>query len=81
MPTDDAEVSRAETMLKALGVKTEERLNTLVRYFFSEKRDEAKFLGDANDEARDFEVSPSRTGHLRSIHRGFAPHLLRYFLY
>eukprot|EP00601_Ochromonadales_sp_CCMP2298_P018871 CAMPEP_0173310360 /NCGR_PEP_ID=MMETSP1143-20121109/22863_1 /TAXON_ID=483371 /ORGANISM="non described non described, Strain CCMP2298" /LENGTH=703 /DNA_ID=CAMNT_0014252095 /DNA_START=18 /DNA_END=2126 /DNA_ORIENTATION=- len=55
MPTDDAEVSRAETMLKALGVKTEERLNTLVRYFFSDKRDEAKFLGDANDEAREFE--------------------------
>jgi hypothetical protein len=58
MPTDDAEVSRAETMLKALGVKTEERLNTLVHYFFVEKRDEAvKFQSDMHDEAAEFEVS------------------------
>ena len=56
MPLDDAEVSRAETMLKALGVKTEERLNTLVNYFFVEKREEAvRFHGDMRDEGKEFE--------------------------
>ena len=30
MPTEEAEIWRAENMLKALGVKTEERLNRLV---------------------------------------------------
>eukprot|EP01032_Pedospumella_encystans_P008838 gene8838-10452_t len=57
MPLDDAEVSRAETMLKALGVKTEERLNTLVDYFFVEKRDEvARFHTDMHDEGKEFEA-------------------------
>lgn len=37
MPTVDADISRAETMLKALGVKSEEKLNTLVNYFFRDK--------------------------------------------
>lgn len=56
MPPDDAEVSRAETMLKALGVKTEERLNTLVNYFFVEKRDEVvRFHADMRDESQEFE--------------------------
>lgn len=56
MPPDDAEVSRAETMLKALGVKTEERLNTLVNYFFVEKKDEvARFPTDMHDEGQEFE--------------------------
>jgi hypothetical protein len=56
MPADDAEVSRAETMLKALGVKTEERLNTLVNYFFVEKRDEVvRFPNDMRDEGQEFE--------------------------
>jgi dynein regulatory complex protein 1 len=37
MPNDDdADLSRAETMLKALGVKSEERLTTLVSYFFKD---------------------------------------------
>jgi hypothetical protein len=57
MPLDDAEVSRAETMLKALGVKTEERLNTLVNYFFVEKKDEVtRFHGDMHDEGQEFEA-------------------------
>ena len=30
MPMEEAEIWRAENMLKALGVKTEERLNRLV---------------------------------------------------
>lgn len=56
MPADDAEVSRAETMLKALGVKTEERLNTLVDYFFVEKKEEvARFPTDMHDEGQEFE--------------------------
>jgi dynein regulatry complex protein 1 len=57
MPLEDAEVSRAETMLKALGVKTEERLNTLVNYFFVAHKDEvARFHSDMHDEGKDFEA-------------------------
>lgn len=56
MPDDEAEVSRAETMLKALGVKTEERLNTLVNYFFIKKTDAvARFENDEDEEAEEFE--------------------------
>lgn len=51
LPDGEAEVSRAENMLKALGVKTEERLNTLVNYFFKEASDEVKkFDGSADGE-------------------------------
>ncbi len=34
MPNDEADITKAETLLKALGVKSEEKLNTLVNYFF-----------------------------------------------
>eukprot|EP01038_Epipyxis_sp_PR26KG_P008014 gene8014-10861_t len=37
LPIDEAEIYRAENMLKALGVKTETQLNTLLNYFFKEK--------------------------------------------
>lgn len=36
LPKEEAEVSRAEAVLKALGVKSEERLNSLITYFFQE---------------------------------------------
>lgn len=50
LPNDDADVSRAETMLKALGVKTEQRLNSLVKYFFIEKEVDLTFENqDANN--------------------------------
>jgi hypothetical protein len=35
MPKDEAELWRAENMLKALGVKTEESLNRLINYFLN----------------------------------------------
>ncbi len=44
MPTVDADISRAETMLKALGVKSEEKLNTLVNYFFRDKNGSTDLL-------------------------------------
>lgn len=56
MPLEDAEVGRAETLLKALGVKTEERLNTLVNYFFVEKKDEVARFHDMRDEGQEFEA-------------------------
>ena len=56
MPSEEAEVSRAETMLKGLGVKTEERLNTLVNYFFVKKSDAvARFNEDEDEEGVEFE--------------------------
>lgn len=54
LPEDEAEISRAETMLKALGVKSEERLNTLVNYFFREKLDANAF--DDDDEEYENEL-------------------------
>jgi dynein regulatory complex protein 1 len=44
MPAIDADISRAETMLKALGVKSEEKLNTLVNYFFRDKNGNTDLL-------------------------------------
>lgn len=34
LPDDEADISTAETLLKALGIKSEEKLHTLVHYFF-----------------------------------------------
>ena len=45
MPSDEAELWRAENMLKALGVKSEERLNKLVNYFFKQNEFQ-KFMAD-----------------------------------
>lgn len=39
MSEDDATLAKAETMLKTLGVKSEDRLNSLVNYFFCEPGD------------------------------------------
>jgi dynein regulatory complex protein 1 len=53
LPSDDADISRAEAMLKALGVKTEQRLNSLVKYFFVEKEVDLTFEktdGNNNDD-------------------------------
>jgi dynein regulatory complex protein 1 len=50
LPDDEAEISRAETMLKALGVKSEERLNTLVNYFFRERLDLANQFDDGGED-------------------------------
>jgi dynein regulatory complex protein 1 len=50
LPDDgDADISRAENMLKALGVKTEQRLNSLVTYFFKEKEVDLNFGNGAAD--------------------------------
>lgn len=53
LPDDEADLSRAETMLKALGVKSEEKLNTLVNYFFRGREDSQ--LESALEEEGDFE--------------------------
>jgi hypothetical protein len=58
MPDDEADVWRAENMLKALGVKSEERLNRLVNYFFTEKSVENLQFSSAeegNENEDDFE--------------------------
>lgn len=56
MPTEEAEIWRAENMLKALGVKTEERLNRLVNYFFKEKAvDVTQFTDSVEDSEDDYE--------------------------
>jgi dynein regulatory complex protein 1 len=51
MPTDDVEVSlsKAEVMLKALGVKSEDKLNTLVSYFFKDNSHGAAVSTDNDD--------------------------------
>ncbi|RYG58440.1 hypothetical protein EON64_21325, partial [archaeon] len=51
LPDDEADVSRAETMLKALGIKSEEKLHTLVQYFFVKKSEQvAEGIGNSNGE-------------------------------
>jgi dynein regulatry complex protein 1 len=55
MPTMDADISRAETMLKALGVKSEEKLNTLVNYFFRSINSEIVSLEATLEEEGDYE--------------------------
>lgn len=55
LPTAEAELWRAENMLKALGVKTEERLNRLVNYFFKEKAHDANTFGDKDEAEEDYE--------------------------
>lgn len=47
LPDDDAELSRAENLLKALGVKSEEKLSILVTYFF---KDNAHGAGVSTDD-------------------------------
>lgn len=37
LPEEEAELSKAENLLKALGVKSEDKLKTLVSYFFHDK--------------------------------------------
>eukprot|EP01039_Chlorochromonas_danica_P009630 gene9630-10645_t len=55
LPDEEADLSQAETMLKALGIKSEEKLNTLVSYFFKEKVDENQDLENSFEEEGDFE--------------------------
>lgn len=55
MPDDEADLSRAETMLKALGIKSEEKLNTLVSYFFREKPAEVVEMENNLEEEGDYE--------------------------
>jgi dynein regulatory complex protein 1 len=51
LPDDEAELSQAESMLKALGVKSEEKLNTLVTYFFTDNsRGQGVSTASADDE-------------------------------
>lgn len=47
LPVDEAELWRAENMLKALGVKSEERLLKLVNYFF--KPEDVKFVSEETE--------------------------------
>lgn len=57
----DAEIMKAENLLKSLGIKSEEGLNRLVNYFFAEKStDPPKFFEDGKDneveqEAEDYD--------------------------
>lgn len=76
LPSDEADLSRAEAMLKALGVKNEEKLNTLVNYFFKlGKNDDA--LESALEEEGDFENelalllqnAPDEVTHLKDMIR------------
>jgi dynein regulatory complex protein 1 len=55
MPGDEADVSRAETMLKALGIKSEEKLHTLVNYFFRDKPEDVLDMDVNLEEEGDFE--------------------------
>lgn len=55
MPDEDADLSRAETMLKALGIKSEEKLNILVSYFFRAKPEEVLEMEANMEEEGDFE--------------------------
>jgi dynein regulatory complex protein 1 len=76
LPNDEADISRAETMLKALGVRNEDKLNTLVNYFFkSGKNDDS--LESALEEEGDFENelclllnnAPEEVAHLKDMIR------------
>lgn len=54
LPDGEADLFRAENILKALGIKSEEKLKTLVNYFFRSKSDEVQ-LEAALEEEGDFE--------------------------
>lgn len=55
MPDEEADIAKAETLLKALGVKSEEKLNTLVNYFFKTGKTDEMQLDSALEEEGDFE--------------------------
>eukprot|EP01034_Spumella_vulgaris_P030065 gene30065-37221_t len=72
MPDEEAEISRAETMLKALGVKSEERLNTLVNYFFRERLETNQFDDGGEDDEYEGELllvadAPEEVAQLRDM--------------
>lgn len=54
LPEGEADLHRAENILKSLGIKSEEKLKTLVNYFFRSKNDEVQ-LEAALEEEGDFE--------------------------
>lgn len=56
LPEEEADVARAELLLKALGVKSEEKLQQLVGYFFREKSDEVLNMEASLDEEGDYEA-------------------------
>jgi dynein regulatory complex protein 1 len=76
LPPDEADLSKAEAMLKALGVKSEEKLNTLVNYFFKGNRGDDS-SDSAMEEEGDFENElllllnngPDEIGHLKDMIR------------
>lgn len=63
MPDKDAELEKAETLLKALGVKTEARMAKLMKYFFHEETAAASPLDGTTaleeEEAREVKVKPT----------------------
>jgi dynein regulatory complex protein 1 len=58
MPEDEADLNAAETLLKALGVKSEEKLHTLVHYFFKGHPSHNSHLEDigGEEEADEYEA-------------------------
>lgn len=61
LPEDEADLSAAETLLKALGVKSEEKLHTLVHYFFKGHPSHSSHLDDVGgeEEADEYEAELS----------------------
>jgi dynein regulatory complex protein 1 len=58
MPEDEADLNAAETLLKSLGVKSEEKLHTLVHYFFKGHPSHTSHLEDfvGEEEADEYEA-------------------------
>lgn len=58
LPEDEADLNAAETLLKALGVKSEEKLHTLVHYFFKGHPSHSNHLEEAGgeEEADEYEA-------------------------
>ena len=50
LPEGDSEISKAENLLKALGIKSEEKLKSLVAYFFHDRS------GSSTEAQEDFEM-------------------------
>jgi dynein regulatry complex protein 1 len=64
LPSDEVELKTAEALLKALGVKTEEKLTALVNYFFKDNTQGLLFAEEAEIVLRD---APDDVAELRDM--------------
>jgi len=56
LPDEDAELSKAEALLRALGVKNEDRLRSLISYFFTDTASGALFMDGVDEDNTDHEL-------------------------